>query len=130
MMRSTRIAAVYLAVVFLAGTVFGVVADRLYQRTASAGPPSRPNPKDFRVRYLDRLQKDLGLSPEQLSQVTTILEETDQRFRQVREKTAPEFESIRNDQRQRISALLSPEQRPKYDGILEQHRREREKRRR
>lgn len=130
MTKSTRVAALYLGVVFLAGALFGLVADRLYQRTASAGPPPRTDPRDFRARYLDRLQKDLALSPEQLAQVTTILEETDQRFRQVREKVAPEFESIRNNQRQRVFALLSPEQRPKYEKILEEHRRQREKRHR
>ena len=113
-MRATRLAALYLGIVFLAGAVFGLVGDRLYQRTARAA-----GPQEFRQRFLDNLQRDLALSPEQLTQVTVILDETGQRFRELRERMAPDFQAIRDTKRERILAVLTPDQQSKYLKILE-----------
>ena len=123
MMKPTRLAALFLAVVFVAGALSGYVAHTLYsQRTARAAP----NPTQTRERYLARLSKDLALSPEQVTQVSAILEQTGQRMRELRERMEPEFEAIRMAQRQRIMALLTPEQQPKYQKILEEYRKRHE----
>ena len=119
MTRTTRLAAVWLAIVFLAGTLFGFVVHGLYnQRPARAA-----NPKEFRERYVARLQRELSLSPEQLTQVTAILEQTSQRFQEIRDRMEPEFQAIREQQRLRIMAILTPDQQPKYQKIIEEHRR-------
>jgi Spy/CpxP family protein refolding chaperone len=125
MTKPTRIAALYLAVVFVAGGLFGVVAHGLYtQKTARAA-----NPKEFRERYVAKLQKDLSLTPEQVPQVTAILDETSDRFREIREKMSPELDAIRQQQRAQIMALLKPEQQEKYQKILDEWRRRREQER-
>jgi Spy/CpxP family protein refolding chaperone len=122
MTKPTRMAALYLAVVFVAGGLFGVVAHGLYtQKTARAS-----NPKEFRERYVAKLQKDLSLTPEQMPQVTAILDQTSDRFREIREKMSPEFAAIRQQQRAQIMALLNPEQQVKYQQILDEWRRKRE----
>jgi len=123
MMKPTRLAALFLAIVFLAGVVSGYVAHSLYQRTARAAT----NPSQARDRYLARLTKDLLLSPEQVTQVSAILDQTGQRMRELRERMEPEFEAIRVAQRQRIMALLTPEQQPKYQKLIEEHRKRHEK---
>ncbi|MBI3698738.1 MAG: hypothetical protein HY238_28350 [Acidobacteria bacterium] len=124
MMKPTRIAALFLAVVFVAGALSGYVAHTLYsQRTARAAP----NPTQMRERYLTRLTRDLALSPEQVTQVSAILEQTGQRMRELRERMEPEFEAIRVAQRQRIMALLTPEQQPKYEKVLEEQRKRHER---
>ena len=126
MSRPTRVAALYLAIVFLAGTLFGVVVDRFYsQRTARAA--SSPSPKESRERYVTTLQKELALTAAQLAQVTEILDQTGQRFRELRERSGPEFEAIREDQRRRIMGVLTVEQQPKYRKILEEHRQRRQR---
>ena len=125
MTKPTRIAAFYLAVVFLAGGLFGVVAHGVYtQKTARAS-----SPKEFRERYVAKLQKDLALTPEQVPQVTAILDQTGDRFRLVRERMIPEFDAIRQQQRVQIMALLNPEQQGKYQKILDEWRRKREQER-
>lgn len=125
MTKPTRMAALYLAVVFVAGGVFGVVAHGLYsQKTARAS--NSPNPKEFRERYMAKLQKDLSLTPEQIPQVTAILDQTGDRFRVVRERMIPEFDVIRQQQRAQIMALLNPEQQGKYQKILDEWRQRRE----
>jgi len=126
MSKPTRLAALYLAVVFLAGSVFGFVAHTLYgQRSTSASVGPRTGPGDYRARYTAKLARELALSPEQLAQVTTILDETGDRFRQLRNRMDPEFDAIRQNQRSRLAALLSAEQQVKYTKILEEHDRAR-----
>ena len=125
MMKPTRIAAMWLAVVFLAGALFGFVANTFYsQRTARA---STSNPRESRERFVARLQKDLALTPEQLAQVRAIMDQTGQRFREVREKMDRDSQTIREEHRQQILAILTPEQQPKYKQILEERRRRHEK---
>ena len=123
MMKQKRLALLYLSAVFLAGAVFGTVAHGLYvQHTAQAS--SQPSsPQEARERYVARLKKDLALTPEQLAQVIASSEETGRRFQQMREKMAPDFAAIREDHRQRMMAILTPEQQPKYQKIVEEHQR-------
>ena len=128
MMKPTRIAVLCLAGVFAAGALFGVVAHSIYsQRAASAAPSSAP--KDVRARYLTRLEGRLSLSAAQREQVSGILDESGERFRSLRDRIEPEFESIRHIQRQKIMALLSPEQQAEYQKVIEEQRRRMEEKR-
>lgn len=121
MTKPTRIAALCLGIVFLAGAIFGFVAHNLYyEHTARAS-----SPQQARQNYIARLQKDLALSPEQLMQITAIMDQTRQHFRDVQNKMEPEFEALREAQRQRVMAILTPEQQPKYQAILDEHRQRR-----
>jgi hypothetical protein len=54
------------------------------------------------------------------------MDETRARFRQVRDKFEPEMQKIRDDQRQRISELLSPSQQAEWQKIIEERQRRRE----
>jgi Spy/CpxP family protein refolding chaperone len=126
MTKPTRMAALYLAVVFAAGALFGLVAHAVYsQRTTRASSPA-----EARQRYIAKLQRDLSLTPEQVSLVTAILDETGERFREIRSRMDPEFDAIRTQQRAKIMAILTPEQQPKYQRILEEWKRQREQRER
>ncbi|MBI3667331.1 MAG: hypothetical protein HY236_14080 [Acidobacteria bacterium] len=119
MMRQKRLAALYLGIVFLAGALFGSVAHGLYvQHTARAS-----SPRENRDRYVARLKKDLDLTPEQVTKVIAISEETGKQMQDMREKMAPDFAAIREAHRQRIMAILTPDQVPKYQKIVEEHQR-------
>jgi len=121
MTKPTRIAALCLGIVFLAGAIFGFVAHNLYyEHTARAS-----NPQEARQRYMAKLQTDLALSPEQMTQITAIMDQTRQHFREVQSKVEPEFEALREAQRQRVMAILTPEQQPKYQTIVDEHRQRR-----
>lgn len=123
MMKPTRVAALWLSVVFLAGAVFGFVAHSLYEPTRATSTNNSRDPKDHRERYIARLQKDLSLSPEQVTQVRSILDQTGQRFTDLRERMEPEFEAVRQNQRDRVMAILTPDQQPKYQQIIEENKR-------
>ncbi len=124
MMKPARLAAVWLALVFLAGTLFGFVAHSFYaDRTTRA---SKPRPEDHRARIIAKLQRELSLSPEQVTQVKSIFEQTHLHFQQLHEKMDAETDAVRQDHRQRVMAILTPEQQPKYQKILEDARRRHE----
>jgi len=127
MTKPTRIAALYLTGVFVAGGLFGFMAHGLYTQRTTRASNSASNSKDARERYVTKLQRDLALSPEQLTQVTAILDETGERFREIRQRMSPEFDAIRQQQRKRIMDLLQPDQQVKYQQILEEWRQRHEK---
>jgi Spy/CpxP family protein refolding chaperone len=123
MMKPTRIAVLCLAGVFGAGAVFGFLAHSVYsQRVTRAASPS---PKEFRGQYINRLEKRLSLTPDQRDRVAAILDETGDRFRDLRERIDPEFDRIRQEQRQKVTAILSPEQQAEYQVIIEEQQRRR-----
>jgi Spy/CpxP family protein refolding chaperone len=123
MMKPTRVAALWLSVVFLAGAVFGFVAHSLYEPTRATSTSAPRDPKEHRDRYLTKLEKQLSLSPEQVTQVRSILDQTGQRFADLRERMEPEFEAARQSQRDRVMAILTPDQQPKYQQIIEENKR-------
>jgi len=119
MKKQTWIAALYLSLVFLAGVLFGYVIDNLQNQR-----PARPgNPGQFRERYIASLQRELSLTPEQVAKVTAILDETGKRFHQLKKQMDPELQTIRQSQRQQIMAVLTAEQQPLYQKLLDERRR-------
>ena len=118
-------AALYLAVVFLAGAAFGGAAHRFYAaRVAEAD--SRPlTAAEWRQQYINELQQELGLSADQAADMQTILVENGQHWCDFWAVAGPELDAVRRQGSERIKLILSAEQQQKYQVILD----EREKRR-
>jgi Spy/CpxP family protein refolding chaperone len=76
---------------------------------------------------LKRLTRELGLQPEQQQQVEAILRETGQEFARLREDIGPRVRDIRGRSREKIRAILSPEQQVKLEALEREweHRAER-----
>jgi HlyD family secretion protein len=72
----------------------------------------------------DRLTKGLGLNPEQKTKVESILQDTSQKMRDLTARGVSDSERrieatrIREATREQIRAVLTPEQRAKYDTDL------------
>ena len=123
MPKSKLSAATYLALVFLSGVLVGGVSHRLYMtRTVNASPRT---PEEWRKRYVGDMREHLKLDDAQVATLQKILDETRQRFHQMREQEKPQAQAIQNDQIEKIRAMLRPEQQQAYD----QFRAERERRR-
>jgi hypothetical protein len=107
----------YLLIVFLSGALVGVLAHRLYIiQGVAAG---------YRRGYVAEMTSRLKLSEEQVQQLNGILDEARNRYRAAREKIRPELDTIRQEQVEKIRAILSDAQQGEYAKLLE----EREKRR-
>ncbi len=113
--------AMYVGLVFVSGALLGAFSHRLY--TVSGVSANAPrNPEEFRRRYMEEMKTRLKLTPDQVTQLSAILDETRSRVRSTRESIEPEIRKIREEQQEKVHHILSAEQRPEYD----QMRKERE----
>jgi Spy/CpxP family protein refolding chaperone len=130
-MRLTRwTIALYMALVFVCGGVVGAFAHRLYTVSAVSANGTTRNPEEFRRRFLADMKTRLKLSDDQTAKMDGILEETRMQFRATRARIEPEMKKIREDQQQKISELLSPEQEAEWQKILAERQRNRQSKKR
>jgi Spy/CpxP family protein refolding chaperone len=126
-MKFTRwTVAFYMALVFACGGVVGAFAHRLYTVSGVSANVAQRNPEEFRKRFMTDMKARLQLTDDQAAKLGAIMDDTRARFRDVREKFEPEMQKIREDQRQRISELLSPAQQAEWQKIVEERQRRRE----
>ncbi len=124
--KSKKTAALYIALVFLAGSVFGFAATQFYSVNIAQATNGRLSPTSYRARLLQKLTADLNLNEDQNAKIEVILDEVGVRFHSVRDAMEPEFEAIRNERAARTMAVLDEAQRVKYEQILEARRKKRE----
>jgi len=126
-MPRTRLTTVlYLAVLFLSGVAVGAFGLRLYTLN-SARPGGRPNPEEFKRRYIAELRNRLNLTDGQVSKLGPILDETRKQIRELRDKHRPELKAIQDEQTQRIRALLNDSQQAEYSRFLDERERQRQR---
>jgi hypothetical protein len=126
-MKFTRwTVALYMALVFACGGVVGAFAYRLYTVSGVSANVGERNPEEFRRRFMADLKMRLQLTDDQAAKLSVLMDETRSRFRDVREKFEPEMQKIREDQRQKISELLSPSQQAEWQKIMDERQRRRE----
>jgi len=123
-MKLTRGAiALYVGLVFASGAVLGAFVNRAFiESNVSANTPR--NPAEFRKRYMTEMRSRLKLTDQQAVELEAVLEETRAQFNMTRASIEPEMQRIRQEQQDRIVAILKPEQLPEW----EQVRRERDER--
>lgn len=115
-MRPRMKGALLLLLAFLLGTAAGALGFGLYQARAGWRHPPR-DPERSRQFVLKRLTRDLDLRPEQQQQVEAILRETGQEFSRLREEIGPRMRDIRGRSREKIRAILSPEQQARFEAL-------------
>ena len=126
MLRSKWSAAFYLVLVFLSGALVGGFSYRLYSAaTVTAGVPSRPDPVEWRKRYMDEMRTRVHIDAGQEAQIKQILDDTRAAFDKIRDRERQAYQDEQNAQIAKIFELLRPDQRPLYTKL----RAEREARR-
>jgi uncharacterized protein YneF (UPF0154 family) len=110
-MRFSRLRiALYICLIFASGIVVGVFATRLYMVSAV-----QADPREWRQQYISEMTSRLKLRPEQVTTLNNILDETRSRFHEVRERMRPQMESIRQEQTDKIRAMLNDAQKTEYE---------------
>jgi len=126
-MKTTRwTVALYMALVFVCGGVVGAFAYRLYTVSGVSANVGPRNPEEFRKRFMADLKSRLQLNDDQAAKLGAILDETRKRVRAARMTIEPDLQKIRDDQKQRISELLSSSQQVEWQKILDERQRKRE----
>jgi Spy/CpxP family protein refolding chaperone len=130
---STTKARLLVVSVFVIGFLAGALSLNLYQQWISPNSPERGG--DPSNRILKKMDERLSLTTEQEAQIKSILEETFSKYKDIRSEMEPrvkEFEPRFNEARQqgrdRMRAVLSAEQLPKFEEMVKEQDRMRENR--
>lgn len=123
--QSKKRAALALAAVFVAGAALGFAGSRFAGRGGHGA--WEMTARQYRSHLLHTLVSRLDLTEDQQGKVEGILDEIGDRFESVRDAIEPEMEAIRAERTERIMLVLEPSQRAKYEVILEERSRRRER---
>ena len=104
-------------------TVFGYsFAHRSYAATQAPATLSEP---ERRAKHLAEMTKEVGLTPEQSTQFDQIIHQAHDEMKAIHEKSDADEDAVRRRAREQMRSLLTPEQRPKFEAMIQ--RKERKK---
>jgi hypothetical protein len=118
--KTRREAALLVFVVFLLGLLVGGVGNHLWgervwgkQEVATRpGPPSR-------AQIVNDLNRELQLTADQQQKIATIIDDTRTQVRALYSPLDPQHDKLRQQGRDRIRAVLTPEQLPKFEEFMQ-----------
>jgi len=113
-----RKAGVLVAAVFLLGAIFGGVGAHYWEVRANGGRSISGYPKHAEI--IKQLSDQVGLSAEQEKQVGAVVDDIRAKMHELSLQQKPQSDAIRADGRQRIRALLTADQQPKYEKFLQE----------
>ena len=118
----TRRAYLYFALTFVFGIVVGGASTYYY-----AWHHGLWHRRPSKERVVSHLKSELSLSDSQLQQLNQIMDEAEQKHRQLQRQVAPQFQALHDETNGKIRALLNPDQLPKFNELVrqaeERHRR-------
>ncbi len=124
MIQSKSKALILLVVIFLLGIVAGMSINWMVFKR----PPVRQG-GDFRSprkeRIIEHLKGRLKLTPDQVNQLRTVLDDTDRQIAELYKPLRSQHETIFNSMRERVMAFLTNEQKQEYEKMnreMEQRR--------
>jgi Spy/CpxP family protein refolding chaperone len=118
-------AAILVIVVFFLGALLGGVAthvwsERVWGNQVSAAHPSRD-------QLVSSLTHELQLNAEQQQELGVIIDDTRSQIRTIYAPVDAQREELRHNGRDRIRAILTPEQKPKFEAFMQRLDEERKK---
>src|SRR6266404_1045402 len=127
-MSASRKAALWVGVVFLLGAALGAVIGYSYEHhlvSAASSPLPEPARRAHRVEQLTQL---LSLTSTQSQQVDAILMQKHAEAKAIHDQTDAQLEQAHQKGREQIRAILTPEQKPKFEEFLKRLDEERKRR--
>ena len=107
-------------VIFAAGVVTGGLTVNLRKQPAAKKPVAMP--REGQLRELSRrMQAELDLTPEQRGRIETIIHDSQERVKTLRDEVGQKTSEEFREMRQKIRDELTPEQRKKFAEIMKQH---------
>jgi hypothetical protein len=117
-----------LILVFVLGIAFGGVGMTLFNSRVY-GDLRKPAPQPpTSARAVARINQDLNLSADQQKQLGDILNNMMAGYNNIRQQMTPQFDQVREQGRNQIRQILTPEQRPKFEEYLQKVDEDRRKR--
>jgi septal ring factor EnvC (AmiA/AmiB activator) len=121
-------AALWVGIVFILGAALGGVFGYFYGHrsiVAAANPPlSEPQ---RRAQKVEQLTQELGLSNDQRQQLDSILSQLHAQYKTLRDQSDAQMNDARQKGRDQIRAILTADQKPKFEEFLRRMDEERRK---
>jgi Spy/CpxP family protein refolding chaperone len=95
--------------------VTGASLDSFYRLRGQERHERRGGRGNREERIFESMRRDLNLTEQQATEIRTILEQTRNDYRALRAEVRPRYDSVRQNARTRIRALLTPEQQKLFD---------------
>jgi Spy/CpxP family protein refolding chaperone len=120
---TSRKAALWVALVFVLGAALGGMtgyefAHHKYSVTNAAVRPPITT-AERRAQRVQELTRDANLTPDQAQQLDAIIADIQGQIKNIRKTTDPQIDDARMRGRERIRAILTPEQRPKFEEFIQ-----------
>jgi Spy/CpxP family protein refolding chaperone len=106
-----RKAGFLVVLVLLLGVALGAVGTHYWEAHAYGHLALVPT----HAEILQQMTEQLSLTSDQQKQVNAISDQIHARLRTLQDQMRPQADAIRSEGRQKIRALLTPEQQPKFD---------------
>jgi hypothetical protein len=101
--------------IFVFGFVGGALSMNLYTRVTATTKPPDVAPRHY---FFDSLNDKCKLSTDQQAQIRAICEDTFNKFHDIGKQVEPQMNQARQDGRDRIRAILTKDQLPKFEELL------------
>jgi Spy/CpxP family protein refolding chaperone len=117
--QSNRKAVLLVSVLFALGIALGSVGTYLVTTQVQAARPHASLRQNY-AGTVAMFTHGLSLSPDQEKQLEAIFSDMRGHYEALHEKLDPEYEQVRQQGRERVRQILTPEQRPKFEDLLRQ----------
>ena len=111
-------ASLWLAVVFILGVALGGVLGYAFAHRSYAAAPTQLTAEQRRAQKRAQLVEEVGLTPDQQTQVIAILDQAQTEYKAIHAVSDPQIEVARQKSRDRIRQILTSEQKPKFEEFL------------
>jgi hypothetical protein len=132
-MKSSRLrAGIIIGLIAVCSALAGAAVERsvIQKVIVQRRPPSQPIIPRFtregdtrrRMDVLDRMTKDLTLTPAQRAGIDSVMQHSDSLLRGIRMEIQPRLEQVLANSRAAIDSRLEPQQRVKYEAMVAERR--------
>jgi len=111
-------ATLWLAIVFVLGAALGGVLGYAFAHRTYASAPPVMSAEARREERRERMTRDVGLNAEQQKHVKAILDQSQVEYKSLHAVMDPQIEAVRQKTRDKIRALLTADQKPKFEEFL------------
>ncbi len=117
MIQSKSKAIFLLCIIFILGMVSGAGLTTFLTRQARTKGEFRGSHND---RIVEHLKNRLQLAPAQVSQVRSIMTDTDRQMEQLYQPLHPQQDAIFSNMQERVRKILAENQRKEYDKMIQE----------
>ena len=123
----TRKAALWVGVVFLLGAALGGMLGYVFAHHTAMAAPTQMTDAEKRAHKIQQLTEELSLTRDQQKQLDVIMTSVHAQYTAIHQSTEPQIDQVRQKGREQIRAILTPEQKPKFEDFLKRLDEERKK---